>query len=156
MKLIITINNQKKTFEVPPNRTLIDLLRSQGFWSVKRGCETGDCGNCTVILDGKAVYSCIMLAVQADGKSIETLENIFERKEYQYLIQVIMDFGDIECGYCNSGMIMSLKALLDTDPEPEEEKVIDALAGNVCRCFNDFPPVDAIMEAIRKMRGEFS
>ncbi|MFQ5750768.1 MAG: (2Fe-2S)-binding protein [bacterium] len=155
MKLTLVINNKKKSFDVPLNQTLMELLRSQGFWSVKHGCETGNCGNCTITVDGQAVYSCLMLAAQANGKTIETFENIQDRKDFDYLKQAMMDFGDIECDYCLPGMIMSTKALLDTKPEATEDDIVEALTGNVCRCANNELPIEAIMEAIRKMRGRW-
>ena len=97
MKLTITLNNKKKNIDIPPNRTLMDLLRGQGLWSVKHGCEAGDCGNCTVIVDGKAIYSCLMLAAQVNGKSVETFEGISNHPGLDELMKVIMDFVDIEC-----------------------------------------------------------
>ncbi len=155
MKLSFTLNHKKKIFEIPPNRTLLDLLRSQGLWSVKHGCETGGCGNCTVVVDGKAIYSCLMLAAQAEGKRVETFESIRELKEYGFLKEVFMHYGDIECGYCVSGLMMSTKALLDSIVEPTEEEIVEALAGNVCRCTKKPLPIPYIMEATKKMRGKW-
>lgn len=156
MKISLKINHKKaKTFEAPVNRTLMELLRAQGYWSVKHGCETGDCGNCTVIVDGLAVNPCIMLAAQADGKSIETYESIRHSAELALLKETLMDFGDIDCGYCIPGMMMSMKALLHKNPEPTIEELLDALAGNICRCTKSVKPVDAILEAVKKMRGKW-
>lgn len=156
MKITLTINNKKpKTFETPANLTLMEFLRAQGLWSVKHGCETGNCGSCTVLVDGVAVNSCIMLAAQADGKSIETFENIRHSTELNLLKETLMDFGDIECGYCIPGMMMSMKALLQQIPEPTVEELVDSLAGNVCRCTKSVKPVNAILEAVKKMRGKW-
>lgn len=152
MKLNLTINNRKKTLDVPANRTLLDLLRSLGLWTVKHGCETGDCGNCSVKVGGRAVYSCLMLAAQANGKTIETYEQFIESEKFQPLRDVFMEYGDADCDYCTPGFMMSMKALLDVNIEPTEEEVVEALAGVVCRCSNKAYPVDAIMAAIKKMR----
>lgn len=133
----------------------MDLLRANGFWSVRHGCENGECGNCTVILDGIAVNSCLMLAAQADGKKIETFEGISEGNRLTEIKEALMDFGDIDCGYCIPGMVMSLKALLDKIPDPTEEELFDALAGNLCRCTQSVKPVKALLEAIQKMRGKW-
>jgi aerobic-type carbon monoxide dehydrogenase small subunit (CoxS/CutS family) len=155
MKISLVLNNKKKIVDVPLNRSLIDLLRALGCWSVKRGCETGDCGNCTVLVDGKAAYSCLMLAVQAHEKSIETFESIIASKEFSHLKEVMMHYGDMECGYCTAGWMMSIKAAIDANAEPTEAEIIDAVAGNVCRCTNKPIPITDIMDAIKKMRGEF-
>lgn len=155
MRVTLILNKKKKTFNIPPNRTLIDLLRTQGLWSVKRGCETGDCGSCTVIVEGLAVNSCIMLAAQADGKSIETFESIATAQEFRPLQDVFMDFDLMECGYCIPGIIMSIKAMLDKNPEPTKEEVFDAIAGNLCRCSANMKPMESIMEAIKKIRGKY-
>lgn len=155
MKISLTINYKKHKFDLPVNRTLSELLRSQGFWSVKQGCVAGDCGNCTVILDGRAVNSCIMLAVQADAMHVETFEHIDMATEFAPLKEVLMDFGDIDCGYCIPGMMMAMKALLDNIPDPTEEEILDALDGSVCRCTHNVKPVAAISEALRLMRGKW-
>ncbi len=155
MKISSTINSKPKTLEVRANLTLIELLHSQGLWSVKQGCENGDCGNCTVIVDGQAVYSCLMLAVQVEGKSIETFENIDLSKDYAYLKETFMHYGDIECSYCVAGFMMSIKALLDAIRDPTEEELCDSLTGNTCRCVKRALPIADLMEAIRKMRGDF-
>ena len=131
MRITVIINNKKKTLDIPPSRTLIDLLRSQGLWSVKRGCETGDCGSCTVLVDGLAVNSCIMLAAQVDGKSIETFESVKTAIDLAPLYEAFMDFDAMQCGFCIPGMIMSTKALLDKNPKPTEEELKEAIAGNL-------------------------
>lgn len=155
MKIGLTINNKKCQVDVPPNRMLSELLRSQGYWSVKHGCETGDCGNCAVIVNGRAVNSCIMLAVQADGKRIETFEHNEGMSAFAPLKEVLMDFGDMDCGYCIPGMMMAVKALVDKIPDPTEEEILDALAGVACRCTNSVKPATAISEALKLMRGKW-
>jgi len=156
MKISVNVNGKELTCEVPVNQALSDVLRAQGHWSVRHGCETGSCGNCVVVLDGRAVNSCIMLAGQANNKSIETYERYESASEYKPLKEALMDFIDIECGYCLPGMFLSLKALLDKIPDPTEEEIVDALAGHICRCVKDAHPVSRILEAIRQIRGEFS
>ena len=155
MRIKLTINKKTKTFDIPPNRMLINLLRSRGLWSVKRGCETGDCGSCTVIVNGLAVNSCIRLAVQADGKSIETFESLETANDLARLYEAFMDFGAIQCEFCIPGMIMSIKALMDKNPEPTEEEVHDAIVGNFCYCTRNRKPINAIMEAMKKMRRKW-
>lgn len=156
MRVNCTINHKPKQLNVPANLTLIELLHLQGLWSVKQGCENGDCGNCTVIVDGQAAYSCLILAGQVEGKSIETFESIDSSKKYAHLKEEFMHYGDIECGYCVAGLMMSSKALLDSTSDPIEEEVLDALAGNVCQCAKRPLPISDVMEAIKKMRGDFN
>ena len=155
MKIRLTVNNRRKSYDVPVNRTLMDLLRANGFWSVKQGCENGECGNCTVIVNGIAVNSCLMLAAQADGKTIETIEGLGKEGEYIEIKEALMDFGDIDCGYCIPGMVMSMKALLDKIPDPTEEELIDTLAGNLCRCTQSVKPITPLLEVIKKMQRKF-
>lgn len=153
MKLTLELNNKRKRIEVPASRTLMDVLRSHGFWSIRRGCETASCGNCTVILDGKAVYSCNRLAVQADRGKIETYEKFDEDGGMEPLKQAFFDYVDSDCNYCLAGFILSLKAVFDLNPEPTEEEIVDAVAGNHCRCAKTPLPVQEIMAAGKKMRG---
>jgi aerobic-type carbon monoxide dehydrogenase small subunit (CoxS/CutS family) len=155
MRVTLIINGKKKSFNIPPNRTLIDLLRAQGFWSVKYGCETGECGTCTVIVNGLAVNSCMILAVQADGKSIETYESLSLLENLTPLREALVELSTLQCGYCVPGMFISLKALLDKNPMPSEEEIRDAIAGNLCPCTNNAKPIEAITEAVKKMRGEW-
>ncbi len=155
MEVRLTLNNKQLKTDIPANQTLSDLLRAHGCWSVKKGCETGSCGNCTVIVDGKAVYSCLMLAAQAEGRSIETFELIEHATEFSPLKEILMDFGDMDCGYCIPGMMMAMKALFDKIPEPTEEEVVDMLAGTVCHCVRSVKPVESILDVFKKMRGKW-
>lgn len=156
MKIKLTLNGKSKKVDVPANRTLLDVLRAQGLWSVKHGCEWGECGSCTVLVDGLAVQSCMMLAVQADGKRVDTVESLATPSDMHPLQEAFLDHGVIHCGYCISGMIMSVKALIDKNPEPTEEEVRDAIAGNLCHCTNNVKPVEAIMRAVRRLRGKWN
>lgn len=151
MKVTLKINKKEKSFDIPANRTLLDLLRAQGHWSVKKGCETGDCGNCAVIVDGLAVNSCLMLAAQADGKAIETFESVSAPARDELMKESLMDFGDEECGYCIPGMSMSMKALVDKISDPTEEEMIDALSGNLCRCTQQQKPYRSLLKIIRNL-----
>ncbi len=155
MKITLTINGQKGQFDIPVATTLMEFLKSQRLWSVRHGCENGECGNCAVIVDGKAVNSCNMLVVQTDGKHIETYESLRNSNEYTVLKEAFMDFGDIECGFCIPGMMIAMKALLDKIPDPTEEELMDTLAGNHCFCTKSVKPIDAICQAVKKMRGHY-
>lgn len=150
MKITLTINKKKKNFDIPTNHTLMELLRGQGNWSVKHGCETRDCGNCAVIVDGLIVNSCIMLAAQANGKSVLTFEGLTFPEGADPIKECLMDFGDIDCGYCIPAMLLSIKALTDKIPDPTNEEILDALGGHVCRCTQSPKPLQALLRTIKK------
>ena len=128
----VTLNGKKLNAEVEPDTVLLDFVRSQGCYSVKRGCETWNCGLCTVFLEGKPVLSCSVLAVRADGKSVTTLEGLQE--EAEEFGAFIADQGAEQCGFCNPGFIMNALALFRENPDPSEEEIKEYLAGNLCRC----------------------
>ena len=132
MQITITLNGTKISPEIEPDTLLIDLVRSQGCYSVKRGCETANCGLCTVFLDGTPVLSCAMLAARAEGRRVETLEGL--QKEAEEFGSFIADQGAEQCGFCNPGMIMNAIALFRENPEPTDEEIKQYLAGNLCRC----------------------
>ncbi len=137
MKKIInlTINDQEYEIAVEPNKTLSDLLRYDlNFTGTKKGCDTGDCGACTVILNGDAVNSCLVLAVQANEAVIETIEGLATDKGLHPIQKAFVEKGAIQCGYCSPGMIMSTKNLLDKNPNPTEEEIRRGISGNLCRC----------------------
>jgi len=134
-KLIkLQVNSEKMECTVRNNITLLDLLRDVlDLTGTKKGCDTGECGACTVILDGKAVNACLILAVDADGSEVQTIEGV--RKMSLHPLQIsFIERGAIQCGFCTPGMIMSAKALLDRNPNPTSEEIKTALAGNLCRC----------------------
>jgi carbon-monoxide dehydrogenase small subunit len=134
--------------EVRPTARLLDVLRDQlGLTGTKEGCAEGECGACTVIVDGKAVDSCVMLAVQARGKDILTVEGLAEDGELDLLQQKFVEHGAVQCGYCTPGMLMSAKALLMADPRPSEQDIRTALAGNLCRCTGYTTIVAAVKAA---------
>lgn len=135
MEIELTVNKKRYQVQVEPVERLIDLLRNRlGLTGAKEGCGEGECGACTVIMDGGAVNSCLVLAYQARGKEITTIEGLAQSGELDQLQKSFIDNGAIQCGYCTPGMIMSAKALLMHYPHPTEEQIRTALAGNLCRC----------------------
>lgn len=132
MKVTVTVNGRKIQEEVACDLLLIDFLRSHGCPSVKRGCESSNCGLCTVLMDGKPVLSCSVLTVRADGHVIETLEGLQE--EAEEFGAFIADQGAEQCGFCNPGFMMNALALFRENPDPNEEEIKEYLAGNLCRC----------------------
>ena len=132
MKVTVTVNGRKIQEEVACDLLLIDFLRSHGCPSVKRGCETSNCGLCTVLMDGKPVLSCSVLTVRADGHVIDTLEGLQE--EAEEFGAFIADQGAEQCGFCNPGFMMNALALFRENPDPNEEEIKEYLAGNLCRC----------------------
>jgi carbon-monoxide dehydrogenase small subunit len=146
--ITLTVNNQEYELAVEPNLTLLDLLRYHlELTGTKKGCDEGDCGACTVIMNGKPVSSCLVLAVQANGKEILTIEGMETEEGIHPIQQAFVDNGAIQCGYCTPGMILSAKALLDRNPHPSEEEIRTAISGNLCRCTGYQKIVEAIEEA---------
>ncbi|MEE0693148.1 MAG: (2Fe-2S)-binding protein [Lachnospiraceae bacterium] len=132
MLLSLTLNGKKIQADIAPDTLLIDFVRAQGCLSVKRGCETSNCGLCTVFLDEKPVLSCSLLAARADGHSVTTLEGLQE--EAREFGEFIADQGAEQCGFCNPGFVMNALALFRENPDPNEEEIKEYLAGNLCRC----------------------
>lgn len=151
--ITLTVNGRKYTDEVSPTMRLVDLLRDKFYLNgSKEGCGEGECGACTVLMDGKAVLSCLVLAFQADGSEIITIEGLSRNGELDPIQQAFVDNGAIQCGYCTPGMIMSAKALLMKNAEPTEEDIRTAISGNLCRCTGYTKIVDAIKEAATVMK----
>jgi len=146
-KLInLTVNRKKYELAVAPNMTLADMLRKElGLTGTKKGCDAGDCGSCTVILDGKAVNSCLVLAVQAGGREVLTIEGVGTDEGLHPIQKAFVEKGAIQCGFCSPGMILSAKALLDGNPKPTELDVRTAISGNLCRCTGYQKIVEAIL-----------
>ncbi len=130
------------------------LLRKEGYFSVKHGCETGECGACTVLVDGVPRPSCVMLAAQAGGCTITTVESLGNARKLHAIQEAFIDTGAIQCGYCTPGMVLSAYALLKSNPNPTEDEVRDALSGNLCRCTGYVKPVQAVLRAAAVLRGE--
>jgi len=147
MKKIIslTVNGVEHEVAVEPRRTLLEVIREDlGLTGTKKGCGIGDCGTCTVLLDGVATFSCLTLAVQADGCTVETVEGLAENGKLNRLQQSFVDHGAIQCGYCTPGMLMTATELLRRDPHPDEDDIRRAISGNLCRCTGYQKIVEAI------------
>jgi len=150
----LTVNGQPVDAAVEPNRTLLQFLREDlGLTGTKHGCGLGDCGACTVILDGQAVNSCLVLAIHANGREVLTVEGLAENGKLHPIQQAFVDKGSIQCGFCSPGMILSAKALLDTNPNPTEQEIRMAISGNLCRCTGYQKIVEAIGEAAKIIQG---
>jgi carbon-monoxide dehydrogenase small subunit len=146
----LTVNDREYELAVEPNTTLVDFLRYQiGLTGTKKGCDLGDCGACTVIMDGRAVNSCLVLAVQANGRHIQTIEGLETAAGLHPLQQSFVEKGAIQCGFCTSGMILSAKELLDRNPKPREAEIRSAISGNLCRCTGYQKIIEAIKDAAR-------
>ena len=153
--ITLKVNGDVYALQVESRRTLLEVLREQlGLTGTKEMCNKGDCGGCTVLLDGRAVLSCMMLAVEADGKEVLTIEGLAE-KGYQLhpLQKAFVDHGAIQCGYCTPGFIMSAKALLDRNVDPTPDEIKGAISNNICRCTGYVQIVEAIEAAAKEMRG---
>jgi putative selenate reductase molybdopterin-binding subunit len=161
MRISLTVNDEIKTWDIAPNETLLDALRRDGYFGVKHGCENGECGACTVLIDNKPVASCVMLAAQAEGKRITTIESLGQVEEQGWkrtgglhpLQQAFVETGALQCGYCTPAMILAAKTLLDQTLTPTEEQVRDALSGVLCRCTGYVKPVQAVLRAAEIIRG---
>lgn len=144
--LQLTINGEPYELTVEPRTTLVELLREElHLTGTKEGCGIGVCGACTVLLDGKAIKSCLVLALKANSKEIMTIEGLAKKGELHPLQKAFIDHGAIQCGYCTPGMILSAKALLDENPRPTEEEVRMAMVGNLCRCTGYVKILEAIL-----------
>jgi len=146
----LTVNGEKKRWTVEARTTLLDMLRREGLWGAKHGCETGECGACAVLLDGRPVVSCLVLAVRAEGHSVHTVEGLGTPDALHPIQAAFVETGAIQCGYCTPAMELCAKALLDSVPRPTEEDVRDALAGCLCRCTGYVKPVEAVLRAARE------
>jgi carbon-monoxide dehydrogenase small subunit len=150
----VVINGQANIVDVPSRRLLSDLIRDDlHLTGTKRGCETGVCGACTVLLDGEAVKSCLMLAVQVSGREITTVEGLAEGESLHPLQEAFMEHGGLQCGYCTPGFLMTACALLNDNPDPTEEQIREGLNGNLCRCTGYVGIVKSIQVAGEKIRG---
>jgi carbon-monoxide dehydrogenase small subunit len=155
MKQIVQLNINGHLYDliVSPRDLLVDVLRKQlGLIGTKKGCGHGDCGSCTVLIDGKPILSCITLAIACEGKKIVTIEGLEEKGHLHPLQQAFIDYGAVQCGFCTPGMILSAKALLDQNPNPTREEIRRGLSGNLCRCTGYIKIIDAV-EAASKTIG---
>ncbi|MBQ3102664.1 MAG: (2Fe-2S)-binding protein [Oscillospiraceae bacterium] len=153
MKLNFILNGEDTTVEVAENTRLVDLLRNEfHLTGTKEGCGVGECGACTVVLDGKAVASCLVLAVSVEGKSVLTIEGLSQNGQLDPIQEAFIDHHAAQCGFCTPGFIMSAKALLDANPSPTREEIRTAISGNICRCTGYHQIVDAIEDAAERYR----
>jgi carbon-monoxide dehydrogenase small subunit len=149
----ITLNGQKLSLEVPNHRLLLDLLRDDiGLTGTKEGCGTGDCGACTVLLNGKPVNSCLVFAGELSGAEIVTIEGLKIGPELDPIQKAFVQDGGAQCGYCTPGMLIMSKALLEENPHPTEEEIRFALSGNLCRCTGYAKIIEAVQDAAAKLR----
>lgn len=154
-EVLLDINGKKYEVAVKKNWTLLYVLREVlNLTGSKCGCSTGDCGACKVIVDGEAMNSCLILAVKAEGKSITTIEGLAKGTELHPIQQAFIDAGAVQCGFCTPGMVMSAKALLDKNPDPDREDIAQSIDNNLCRCTGYVKIVEAILLAAERLRGE--
>ena len=152
MGLHLKVNGLSVNWTIAPGELLLDVLRRQGYFGVKRGCEKGECGACIVLLDGKPINSCLMFAAQAEGREILTIEGVAKDGVLDALQESFLDHGAVQCGFCTGGMVLSAKALLQRHPDPSEDEVREALTGHLCRCTGYRKPVEAILAAASKKK----
>jgi aerobic-type carbon monoxide dehydrogenase small subunit (CoxS/CutS family) len=153
VSVTLTVNGEAHTVTVEPNKTLLYLLREDlGLSGVKDACGgEGECGACTVIMDGEPVNACLVLAGQAAGRRIETIEGLVRDGQLHPIQQAFVDVGAVQCGFCTPGAVMSAKALLDRDPQPSDEAIREALSGNLCRCTGYTKMIAAVRRAAREL-----
>jgi carbon-monoxide dehydrogenase small subunit len=156
LEITLKINGTDYQAVVSPGSTLLEVLRKQlNFTGAKQGCDgTGECGACTVLLDGKSVNSCLVLAMNAVGKEITTIEGLAKGTELNPLQKAFMDYGAVQCGFCTPGMILAAKGLLDEGPELTREEIKAGLRGNLCRCTGYVKIIDAVEHVAREMTAE--
>ena len=145
------VNGEKVQAEFTAHVTLLDALRELGFLEVKNGCEKGDCGSCTVIMDGRTVNACLVLAVQAEGREITTVRGLGTEDDLHPLQRNFVEKGAVQCGFCTPGMLLSAKALLDENPRPSREEINEGISGNLCRCTGYIRIAEAIEETAKEM-----
>ncbi len=154
MKIEITVNGRKRQFDVEPNKLLLNLVRDELYLTgTKYGCGIGECGACTVHLDGEAVLACMVLAVDADGKQVDTIEGVAEDGNLDPIQESFIEEGAIQCGFCTPGFIMTTKALLKENPKPTEDEIREYLKGNYCRCTGYVNIINAVQSAAKKLQS---
>lgn len=153
MQVNIVINGRERSFDIEPTKLLLNLLRDDlGLTGAKYGCGIGECGACTVLLNGEPILSCMTLAVDCDGKNVETIENLSKGKNLHPIQQAYLDEGAVQCGFCTPGFIMTTKALLEQNSSPSEAEIREYLKGNLCRCTGYVNIVKAVQRAASEMR----
>ena len=152
MKIEFELNGDKEEFDVNPDEVLLDLLRKNGYKSVKAGCKTGDCGACMVLVDGRAMTSCTLYAAQVDGKEVKTVEGL-EGELVDRLKESLLDAGAVQCGFCIPGVLISAYSLLSKVENPSRDEIKAALDGNLCRCTGYVKQIDAVKETAKSLGG---
>jgi carbon-monoxide dehydrogenase small subunit len=153
-QLIITVNGKEYELQIEPSATLLNVLREDlGLTGAKEGCGIGECGACTVIVDGVTVNACLILAMEVQGSQITTIEGLADVEMLHPIQQAFMDVGGLQCGFCTPGMILSTKALLDANASPTDEEIKKGLEGNFCRCTGYTKIIESVKVAAQKMRG---
>ena len=151
--LTLRVNGEATEVSFAPYKTLLEVLREDlGLTGTKHGCELGECGACAVLVDGAPVLSCLALALECEGREIETVEGLASGSELHPLQAAFADLGGTQCGYCTPGILMTAKALLEQDPDPGREKIREAISGNLCRCTGYQQIYESIEEAAKRMR----
>ncbi len=146
----LRVNGVERALEVEPRRTLLDALRENlGLTGAKPGCEMGNCGACTVLLDGEAIYSCLALAVECQGRAITTIEGLTQGDALDPIQQAFIAHDALQCGFCTPGQVLAMKALLDRNPHPDDEEIERAMSGNLCRC-GAYPKIRAAARALAR------
>jgi aerobic-type carbon monoxide dehydrogenase small subunit (CoxS/CutS family) len=153
MTITLTVNGIRKAVAIEPGDKLLDLLRREGHVGVKVGCQTGDCGACAVLLNGRAVNSCLVFAAKADGGEVITIEGLEQDGRLHPVQEAFLDEGGIQCGYCTPGMVISAVDLLSRNPSPTEDEIRQGLSGNLCRCTGYVKQIRAVQRAAAVMRG---
>jgi carbon-monoxide dehydrogenase small subunit len=154
LEIEITVNGRRRRFDVEPNKLLLNLVRDElHLTGTKYGCGIGECGACTVLLDGEAVLACMVLAVDADGRCVETVEGVADGDKLDPIQEAYIEEGAIQCGYCTPGFIMTTKALLKENPNPSEAEIREYLKGNYCRCTGYVNIIKAVQSAAEKLRS---
>jgi len=153
--IALSVNGDTYEVLISPNQTLLEVLRDKlGLMGTKKGCDLGACGACSVLVDGEVYLSCLLLAVDAVGKEIVTIEGLSNGGELHPLQQSFVELGGLQCGFCTPGMIMTAKAILDEEPQPTEESLRKKMAGNLCRCTGYKKVIEAVMSASARMGGK--
>ncbi|MBI5252143.1 MAG: (2Fe-2S)-binding protein [Desulfomonile tiedjei] len=153
--IALTVNGDVYEVLISPNQTLLEVLRDKlGLTGTKKGCDLGACGACSVLLDGEAYLSCLMLAVDAVGKEIVTIEGLSEGGDLHPIQKSFVELGGLQCGFCTPGIVMTAKAILDEEPQPTEESVKKKMAGNLCRCTGYKKVIESVMSASGRMGGK--
>ena len=152
MNILLTVNGRKRSIEVKPNETLLQVLRERlSLTGAKKGCDLGDCGACTVLLNSKAVNSCLVLAPDAEGCEIVTVEGLAKDGDLHLLQKAFVEEGAVQCGYCTAGLLMVLASVLQKNPHPTQSEIVEAIEGNLCRCGTYPHVISAVSKATKKM-----